>query len=600
MKFLGILSNNNQQCEKLASKALQLIHDQSEEYSEVIKFNHDCLYIILNKDISKHFYKNFNEQKFIILGQVYKNLESNKVEEDIPNRNINSIEEIASEYWGNYIAIQARNDKVEIFKAPIGHLSCYYTICRKNNCIIFTNKLFYIFKLLGLRAVFNEHYLLDFLVGTLGSAHLSTSTAFQDVYSIPPGVCVSLTLNGTISSKLVWNISKLTKNANNNLIVDNLEGIPARIQFVTRKLTQEKKNIFLDFSGGLDSTALIYSARKCLNSGQTLKAINVSHPNVNSSNELTHARKIANELGIELIEYDASSAMPFSPPLNNNFFPNKPDASLVKIRMEMNLISQFANSNNAVFIGGEGGDHLFMCPPAIESLCDIFLDKSISGFLQKSKEIGSLHRIHFLHILKVFLKNMYCYFNRQYTQGLDKLCEGWFNEKILIHALNHKPLLHPFYENYSEFNLQPGKFFQIDSLFHALASISGSIRGMHVMYPLLSQPIVELALSMPTYLMYNRSYDRYPFRKAISDYYNTDNVWRRAKGEVTGVLQLGIKENKDYVLEKCLEGYLSKNNFLDKDSLRQDIELSCLGQHCSQGIMHLFALEVFIDSWKNI
>jgi len=276
-----------------------------------------------------------------------------------------------------------------------------------------------------------------------------------------------------------------------------------------------------------------------------------------------------------------------------------PDTSLVRVKIELDLINRFMSSGESLFIAGEGGDHLFMCPPAIESLCDSFLDRNFSGFFQKSKELSSIHRVHIWRILKVFIKNMFYYYNKRYPYGLDKLSETWFSEKLLEHVKLLKTFSHPCYQTDEKFGLQPGKFFQIEALFHALASVSGSMRGQYVSYPLLSQPIAELALSIPTYLMYNKTHDRFLFRKSISDYFNTDNVWRKSKGEVTGVNQLGIKENKTYILEKCLEGYLSKNKFINKDYLKQCIELSCLGQYSGQSIMNLVALESFVEAWKD-
>ena len=86
-------------------------------------------------------------------------------------------------------------------------------------------------------------------------------------------------------------------------------------------------------------------------------------------------------------------------------------------------------------------------------------------------------------------------------------------------------------------------------------------------YPFLYEPVVEFALSFPTYELFDKGYDRYPLRKAVSEIFKTDTVWRRDKSQTTGLFQLGIKQNLDHVLDICLKGHFVKQGLIDKEGL---------------------------------
>ena len=111
-----------------------------------------------------------------------------------------------------------------------------------------------------------------------------------------------------------------------------------------------------------------------------------------------------------------------------------------------------------------------------------------------------------------------------------------------------------------------------------------------------SQPIIELCLSISTFNTYEKGYDRYNFRKAITEsfpQYST-NLWRKDKGETTGVAQLCAKANKNYILALCMEGKCVQHGIINKNLLYDEIHSFMEGKpDYLWPISNLISLEIF-------
>ena len=175
---------------------------------------------------------------------------------------------------------------------------------------------------------------------------------------------------------------------------------------------------------------------------------------------------------------------------------------------------------------------------------------------------------------------------------------GWI--KQALHQQTSSDFVHPIYETLSK-KILPGKYDQVDALYEGFASIHVEINPIvPTCYPYLYEPVIDFALSFPTYDLFKKGYDRYPLRKAVSGRFKTNTVWRSDKSETTGIIQLGVKKNLEHVLELCLEGQFVKQGFIDKEELHQTILLISNGgiEHLWPFI-HLASAEIFLNTWKE-
>ena len=160
---------------------------------------------------------------------------------------------------------------------------------------------------------------------------------------------------------------------------------------------------------------------------------------------------------------------------------------------------------------------------------------------------------------------------------------------------------HPIYDHLPQ-SILPGKYDQIDALYEGLASIHTEMmeQADPTFYPFLYEPVVEFALSFPIYELFEKGYDRYPLRKAVSDTFKTDTVWRRDKSQTTGLFQLGVKQNLEKVLDICLNGHFVKQGLIDKEGLYQTITPIGNGdvKHL-RPFMHVASVEMFLRYWDE-
>ncbi len=119
-------------------------------------------------------------------------------------------------------------------------------------------------------------------------------------------------------------------------------------------------------------------------------------------------------------------------------------------------------------------------------------------------------------------------------------------------------------------------------------------------YPFLYAPVVEYALSLPTYTLFDKGYDRYPLRKSVSDRFRTERVWRRDKSQTTGIFQLGMKKNLDYILSLCAKGHFVQRELIEKEELEKTISLISHGDtNDLWPFTHLASAEIFLSYWDK-
>jgi len=421
-------------------------------------------------------------------------------------------------------------------------------------------------------------------------------TPFKDIYELPPACSLKITKNERKTDPF-WHPmhSYKTSIPKNSDVVEVLQNI-------LKPWIEPYKNICVSLSGGLDSSSLVYCLKNIKKEEQTLSALNYFHSSVKSSNELIYARKICQQTGIELIEIDVSSSLPFDllykkQPLN----PNKPFPGLLNLRWLETIYDSIPSTDPCIFLNGRGSDHIFMCPPSKKSISDYILEKGLKGVKDQLKNMTQFYRDPFSSIFKENAKSLSHYFlswrqRKRCSRNTQNNAPNWIAQEV--YQKSSPNFIHPIYECLSS-RIPPGKYEQIDTLYEGLASILEVNKINPTFYPYFYKPMVELALSFPTYNLFKEGYDRYPLRKAISDRFQTDTVWRRDKSQITGVFQLGVKKNIEYVLDLCLEGQFAKHGFIDRKGLYKTITLIAHGDlNHIWPFMNMASAEIFLKHWK--
>jgi len=499
--------------------------------------------------------------------------------------------------WGKYVYfdVSKKDSEFEIILDTTGQLPFFYTSFPDGN-ILFSSNIEFLYRFFSKKPEYNWEYLCSYLI--FGNSS-SIQTPFKNIYELPPACALRITRDNLKTSPS-WNPleSYKSEDLNKRDAVDILNS-------ALKPWIEPYQNIYVSLSGGLDSSSLVYCLSKLVKKDQNLKAINYFHSNIQTSNELVHARKVCEETKVELIEIDALNSLPFDQPLKKQpLKPNKPFSGLVSLRWTDTIYDHIPSQDPFTLISGHGSDHIFMRPPSKNAPSDFLLENGLHGFKKELDATTHFFRDSLYSIFKGNLKNLFTYSlqlkrEKRCLREKLKILPRWIKNDLIKNTTNK--FFHPIYINLSR-KILPGKYDQIDALYEGLASIhvEMSTQSDPTYYPFLYEPLVEFALSYPTYQLFDKGYDRYPLRQAISHHFKTETVWRRDKSQTTGIFQLGLNKNLEYVLDLCLEGKFVKQGVIDKGGLEQTINLIASGDVKHMwSFLQLASCELFLRDWEE-
>lgn len=519
----------------------------------------------------------------------YKSLTSEEFKEISFDHDTNNL---IQKYWGKYVSIVNDLSKdfstVKITRDPTGQLPFFYSVDNESN-IVFSSEIQIIVDYTTKEPEYNSHYLSNYIIN---GASYSNHTLFKNVYELPPGHTLTIK-PASLTIEEAWNpITYYTHNYQPNDLFTSGKN-------VLKSWINDYENIFLSLSGGLDSTALLCFLNDIKRPTQNLIAINYFHSKTKTTNELKYASDICSKLNIDLRGVDFLESLPFDD-LSYPFSicPNRPLPAIINFNQHKMISDIIHTDKSSVFISGHGGDHLFMCPPLESSLSDYVFEKGFKEFRHKLEDLASYYRKPITSILKNNVRDVLLSLkNKNAPPSFEN--PGWIKADLIEKALSCSE--NKVYSQFSKTRL-PGKRQQLESIKSAFPTISLEYidPSNPTFYPFLYQPIIELVLAIPTYDLYQEGYDRYPLRKCITDYYKIDMVWRREKGQTTGMFQLGIKKNMENIMGLCSEGHFCRNGLIDKENLFKHIrEVSCGSTRALWPLINLISAEIFVSSWRS-
>lgn len=140
-----------------------------------------------------------------------------------------------------------------------------------------------------------------------------------------------------------------------------------------------------------------------------------------------------------------------------------------------------------------------------------------------------------------------------------------------IHLKGPQPM-HPWLDTCHD--LSPGKAFHLMMLSHCQLFHGGRLFAPSVpmAHPLLAQPLIELTLACPTYILQTGPIDRGLARLAFGDRLPRSILRRRSKGEASDHYARAVLHNRDWLRDHLLGGRLTAVGLLDPVALEQALE----------------------------
>lgn len=456
-----------------------------------------------------------------------------------------------SDGWGNFIAVARQGDRLIVERAALTGMPLYW--CRRAGGILCFSHLELVRDLLSDVSIDWE-----FVGQALAYSNLRTErTGIAGVLELLPGC--SLSFDGHAAEVRVdWSPWDHVAKPAASGVAELAAALERRIDSSVKAWSSGRSDILLELSGGLDSSII---AASLAGAGADFSAINFATPGADGD-ERHFARAVAERVGAAMIEAlnDDTAIDLLSPP--GQLHP-RPGAYGVLGGLDQAFEEAGGGKAKAV-IGGIGGDNVFAFDSSIGPAVDAYEQY---GFSRRTfavlRDVARAGGATIWEAVRLLV--------RARRAGPRR---GWSREASFCNqsALPSAPFAHPWDAGAAD--ASRGKRKHVEAIRRILDFADRPDRwyDRDVGLPLLSQPVVELCLSIPSWVWFTGGRDRAIARAAFANRLPASVVWRRDKGRLESLCTAAFLRQRHDLGELLLDGRLATRGLLDAASISAYIE----------------------------
>lgn len=492
------------------------------------------------------------------------------------------------DFWGRYVAFMATaSASTCVLRDPSGTLPCFQV--RLDGVTVVFSWLEDALQLLGASApdsVNWEALCAHLRLGILGGRE----TTLSGVSQILPGELHRLDDRHTTT---LWNPADAARARMAGDATDAAEVLERTVRSCTQAWASCYTTLLLRLSGGVDSSIVI----SCLDPGSTgsdVIAVNY-HSAGSDSDEREYARLAAASAKRDLIERERDAGFDIA----RTFGIARTPGPINYIGwMNSTADARLASAHGApAMFTGAGGDPLFYEYPRWWPAADYLHDHGVDrGFPAAVMDAARLGRLSVWQTVSLAFRERYSADRSTRTPA--------GHQALLAEELVHMDLDHARFANpalASAGDLPLGKYMQLAGLTYPLGYYDPFEQSSapELVNPLLSQPLVELCLSLPTYLLTHGGRGRAMARTAFAHRVPAQIINRRSKGGMEEHIKSVLDSNINRVREVLLDGQLSRRRLIDRMKLEELLSdrPSSLAGAVTQ-IHALVGVEAWLSRWS--
>jgi len=505
---------------------------------------------------------------------------------------------LVEHYWGSYVAFLSdpANRRQWVLRAPMAQLPCFRTAWR--GVQIFFSRMEDCLALGGPTFSFNWSYIATHVAF---NAVKSTATALNEVEEVKVGQCIEVAPERTAAS-FYWNPCTIAKSASLEDPMEAATLLRATALACTRAWTRSHQDVLVTLSGGLDSSIIL----SCLAEAADRPRITALNRYSIGSNgdERRFARSVAAKSRCALVEQQRTVDVRLEDMLGaartallygytNELIHAKP-------------VNEFAVRHGmTAVVTGNGGDCIFHRRPALPAVVDFVRRHGLrTSLVELTLDVARLEHLSVWNVLRQTLGEiLFKTAKRPWFHDVDSLWvergKAVVNKEAIAYAMGAASFDHPWFD--SAAGVPQGKLWQISGLaFRANDDPFLSREHPEIVNPLLSQPMVELCLRIPTYLHLHGGRDRGLARRAFAGLVPDDILKRTAKGGVEEYGKAIVGNNMKFVRERLLDGVLVQHKLIHRDLLADALSGKPSTSYLSFGdlLAHL-STEVWLTLWSD-
>ncbi|WP_425982958.1 asparagine synthase-related protein [Brevundimonas sp. TWP1-2-1b1] len=473
---------------------------------------------------------------------------------------------VVSQGWGRYVLVWRGDDgDLRLLRDPSGALDC---ICwRYGASWVATSQ-----PPEALNAVFPDDLAIDWTVlgEIIGAVNLASDhLALTGLHAVTPGSLARLA--HSVTQEAIWTPARFAATVRD--WDDRPEALVGVVDRTVAALVEGHNRIVTEISGGLDSA--IVAASLVANGGAPKSRFVNYFDDQPEGDERAFARAAAHTLGVDLEEVHK----PVAALTRQQFDPLGQSVRPALHGIDMVYDAEMAGRARKVratgLLTGQGGDAVFFQSPDPLVVADRFRREGLRGL------------------------------NPGYVASVAR----WTRHSVWTiarHSLFPKPRppattrRHRWVEGAEA--LPPAKARQVLQLANCQTFWSDCLRARSatLLHPLLTQPVMEHCLAIPTDCLTRGARDRGLARIAFEDRLPPSITERRDKGDLSRFYASVVRQSVDVVTDLLVEGRLAEKGLISTDDFDKALsDAHLIWDPATNRFLILGAIEVWARSWEG-
>ena len=495
--------------------------------------------------------------------------------------------QLVSAYWGSYVFASRTDREVVILRDPSGGLPCYYTSSRGLTAVVSDAPI------LARAGLLSPAVDLAAVGRTLYFSQLPTEgTAIAGVRQLLPGHTMTLAGHESHLTQQWSPWDHVAPRAG-----EDLHARSERLEHVIRRTHAAWAKCYprslVGLSGGLDSSIVAVCLAEASETVHCLTAV-TSDP---LGDERLYARMICDQTGALFHEREyTDTAIDMGRSVAEGMpIPNGKTHETAYNRVLREAAHQL--NVDAVFAGA-GGDNVFYLTHSARPIVDRYFAEGISKSLYAT----------ILDICSITGANLWQVISEAVRLGVRgrRRAQMWhvdaeYLDREFVASAADRAVEHPWLRAPKDASY--GKLGHVAMILRALHHIEHRDKQLAVpmISPLLSQPIVEACLAIPSWEACHGGLDRSAARRAFSAALPSRVVGRRGKGSPDGFVGGFIRHHRGEIADRLLGGHLATKRLVNRQALEIALRPTTpLQRNDCTRIMELLDTEAWIDHWSSM
>ena len=497
---------------------------------------------------------------------------------------------VISDFWGSYVLFLRVESTLVAITDPMSSVPCYYA-SEEGVTFLFSHleKCWFLNK-----SRYSINY--PFVAMMLAYDKVQTGeTGLNGVKELPAGHRLRI-CGREQTIDCVWDPRSYACDALAGSVDDMVEVLRDTTTSVVRSWQSIFDRVSINVSGGLDSSIVLACLKDCTEPSELTAFHHLS--NSRDPSEWNYAELAAKHVGSSLIpvSFDANEEIRG---LEQHPLTTRPHRMFAGHNLLTAVGDQEFRLGDAIFTG-QGGDHLFLHT----SSPLLFADYALATNRAENKWLGELisaARLSQQSIWSVLKQTVpYCFGRKPRSPIVDRIkSRSTAVTHEIVEAADFVTHLPDWVKKPS--GLPPEKFNQVCGLYH-LVHVRESLdwNGRRdIIHPLASQPLIELCLNIPTYILCaggrSRGLARMAFKGAIPD----EICNRMTKGDTSHHFIDFIRSNKAKIGDALLNGQLEAHGLISRDDIYRFLHQDqFVFETFGRMVLTYYAVEAWLHVWN--